>query len=82
MTPHTNDGGARRAVGRPLGSPDKLKRTSRQRAERDALAVLVEVATNKAEPSSVRVQAAGIILGHGAGAKGKAETAPARQGVD
>jgi hypothetical protein len=66
MTPNINDGGVKRAVGRPLGSPDKLKRTSKERADRDALAVLREIATDKAEPSAVRVQAAQIILTHGA----------------
>lgn len=67
-------GSTKRAVGRPLGSTDKLKRTSQERADRDALAVLVEVAINKSEPSSIRVQAASIILAHGAG--GKTDTAP------
>lgn len=53
-----------RAVGRPLGSTDKLKRTSKERAGRDALAVLVEIATNKTEDSVIRVQAASAILAH------------------
>lgn len=74
MTPPINDGGARRAVGRPLGSPDKLKRTSKERAERDALAVLLGIAIDKTQASAVRVQAAGTILAYGAA--GIANTAP------
>jgi hypothetical protein len=51
-------------VGRPPGSADRRKRTTPDKAERDALSVLVEIATNKAEPSAVRVQAACSILTH------------------
>jgi len=49
---------------RPLGSADRVKRISKEKAYRDALAVLAEIATNKAEPATVRMQAASIILAH------------------
>ena len=55
-----------RRTGRPLGSADRIKRTSKEKAHRDALAVLAEIATDKAEPATVRLQAAQIILTHGA----------------
>lgn len=53
-------------AGRPTGSADRVKRTTAGKAGRNALAVLAEIAMNRAEPSAVRVQAAQIILMHGA----------------
>lgn len=51
-------------AGRPTGSINRLKRTTAGKAGRDALYVLREIATDKAEPSAVRVQAALGILTH------------------
>lgn len=55
-------------AGRPTGSINRLKRTTAGKAGRDALYVLREIATDKAEPSTVRVQAALGILTHVPGA--------------
>ena len=55
---------AENKAGRPPGSVNRLKRTTAGKAGRDALYVLREIATDKAEPSAVRVQAALGILTH------------------
>ena len=65
MMAHTGRGGSRPGAGRPPGSTNR-PRTLKNQAHRDALAVLAEIATDKAEPATVRLQAAQIILTHGA----------------
>lgn len=72
----TGRGGVRPGSGRPPGVSDKPIRTLKK-ATQAALALLAEVVTDKAGHLNVRVQAAGLILAHGAGAKTDATPNPA-----
>lgn len=58
-------GGLRPGAGRPAGVPNKLNRSLKEKAAEHAdavLAVLVDVATDVAQPASSRVQAASAVL--------------------